>query len=287
MEKEKSELLWKKVISEADNVPALPEIVNKVLEQIENPKSTPQDFEEIISKDAVLTAKVLKVSNSAYYGYSRRIDTIRQAIIILGLDTLKSLVIAASAYASLKNPSEGYGLSKDDLWRHSLAVAVGARLIAKQFGFKDVERFFVGGLLHDIGKILLGPHIINYIYEIRNIAKMSDTSFNLVEKQILGFNHCDVGAELANHWKLPSLFYDITLFHHTPYECVSENSKIVEIIHIADILVYSYKIGLGLDGQFYKPASEIFEKYNIDKKAKEELGDKIYKNFRELERTIR
>jgi len=131
MEKEKSELLWKKVISEADNVPALPEIVNKVLEQIENPKSTPQDIEEIISKDAVLTAKVLKVSNSAYYGYSRKIDTIRQAIIILGLDTLKSLVIAASAYASLKNPSEGYGLSKDDLWRHSLAVAVGARLIAK------------------------------------------------------------------------------------------------------------------------------------------------------------
>jgi len=287
LDKKKSEILWKKVMSEAENLPALPDIVNKVLEQIDNPNSNPKDFQEIISKDPVLTAKVLKMSNSAYYGYSREIATISEAIIILGLDTLKSLVIAASAYASLSREAEGYGLQRGDLWRHSLATAAGARLISKQAGYKEIEKFFVTGLLHDIGKILLSRHIIRFMDQIRTLAKMRDISFDIAEREVMGFNHCDVGAELANYWKLPPLFYDVAKYHHTPQLCLTDNKPLVEIVHIADIISYSLRIGVGKDGAYYKASGKTFEDYKIDKKTKDKLITKVHSALRELERTIR
>jgi len=286
LDEKKSALLWKKVIAEAENLPSLPDIVSKVLEQIDNPNSNPKDFQEIICKDPVLTAKVLKMSNSAYYGYSREIATISEAIIILGLDTLKSLVIAASAYASLSREAEGYGLQRGALWRHSLATAAGARSIAKQIGYKEIEKFFVAGLLHDIGKILLNRYIGKFIDKINTLTKMRDISFDIAEREVMGFNHCDVGAELSNYWKLPDLFYDIAKYHHTPSACTTKNRSLVEIVHIADILSYSLRIGIGKDGAYYKPSEKIFEKYNIDKKTRDKFITKIHTSLRELEKTV-
>jgi len=284
-EKQK-EILWKRIMAEAENIPSLPDIANKILEQISNPNSTPKDFQEIISKDPVLTAKVLKMANSAYYGYSREIETISEAIVILGLNTLRSLVIAISAYTSLNREAEGYGLQKGGLWRHSLATAIGAKIIAKQNGYKETEKFFVAGLLHDIGKIILSKHILRYIDEISTLAKMRDISFEIAESEVMGFNHCTIGSDLANFWKLPQLFADVTKFHHSPEACISNNVNIVEIVHIADIISYLMKVGLGKDGNYYKPSGQIFDKYNIDNKAKELLIKNVNSSLLELEKTI-
>ncbi|MBN1898480.1 MAG: HDOD domain-containing protein [Spirochaetes bacterium] len=289
LDKKKSEILWKKVMSTAENLPTLPDIVNQVLEQIDNPNSNPHVFQEIISQDPVLTAKVLKMSNSAYYGYSREIVTISEAIIILGMDTLKSLAIAASAYATLSKEAQGYGLARGDLWRHSLASATGARLIAKQLEYKEVEKFFVTGLLHDIGKILLSSQLGKYIDQIRTITKMRNISFDLAEREVMGFNHCDVGAELSNYWKLPELFSNVARYHHQPLEYQSSRSEertLIEIVHIADILSYNLKIGMGKDGAFYKPCQEIFDKYHMDKKAIDRIITKIHSSIKEFEKAI-
>jgi len=113
LSEERSRLLWNRILYDAENLPALPDIVNKVLQEIENPMSDAKSLQEIISKDSVLTAKVLKMSNSAYYGFSRQIDTLSEAVIILGLDTLKSLAIAASAFKSFNKEFDGYELHQD------------------------------------------------------------------------------------------------------------------------------------------------------------------------------
>jgi len=286
LSEEESSKLWTKIIDEAENMPALPDIVSKVLEEIENPNSNAKDMEKIISNDPVLTAKVLKMSNSAYYGYSREIVTLSEAIIILGIDTLKSLVIAASAFKSLNKEIDGYGLSKGDLWRHSLATALGARLIAKQKNLQDSERFFVAGLLHDIGKILLTKYIGEFIDTIRQLVKMRDLSFDIAERDVIGFTHSDVGAEIANYWKLPPLFFDVTKYHHSPDLCNTENKIFVEVVHIADILSYKLKIGIGLDGAYYKANSEIFRKYSIDKSAIANITGKISESIKDFERAL-
>ncbi len=286
LSEEESTKLWARILDEAETIPALPDIVNKVLEEIENPNSNAKDMEKIISNDPVLTAKVLKMSNSAYYGYSREIVTLSEAVIILGIDTLKSLVIAASAFKSLNKDFDGYGLSKGDLWRHSLATALGARLIAKQKNLPNGEKFFVAGLLHDIGKILLTKYIGEFFDAIKELVKMRDLSFDVAEKDVLGFNHSDVGAEVANYWKLPSLFSDVTKFHHTPDLCNTENKQFVEIVHIADVLSYKLKIGIGFDGAYYKSNNSVFQKYGIDKKAVDAISSKISNSIKDFERAL-
>ncbi|MBU1078009.1 MAG: HDOD domain-containing protein [Spirochaetes bacterium] len=286
LNEEKSRLLWKKILAEAENMPTLPDIVNKVLEQIENPNSNPDIFKEIISQDPMLTAKVLKMSNSAYYGFSREIVTLSEAIIILGLDTLKSLVIAASAFKSLNQQYDGYGLSKGDLWKHSLATAVSATLITKIHNYQDTEKFFVAGLLHDIGKIVLSKTLEKYNKSIATLVKMREISFDIAEREVLGFNHCDVGAELARYWKLPELFVDVSKHHHTPDEAFPENGLYVKVIHIADMIAYDAKLGLGVDGSFYKRDRKIFQEFKIDRKTTQEIIPKVRTSIREFEKAL-
>jgi HD-like signal output (HDOD) protein len=164
-----SDQLWDKIISESENLPVLPDIINKVLQEIDSETSNPDSFQKIISQDPVLTAKVLKMSNSAYYGFSREISTISEAVLILGMDTLKSLAIAASAVKLLNRDVVGYGLGEGGLWKHSLAAAMSATLIAKQMNIKDAEKYFVAGLLHDIGKILLSGNFPRFMSKWPNI----------------------------------------------------------------------------------------------------------------------
>lgn len=283
---EKSRLLWKSILSEADNLPTLPDIVNKVLEQIDNPDSNLKVFQNIISKDPILSAKVLKMSNSAYYGFSRKIETLSEAVIILGLNTLKSLVIAASSFKFLNPAFEGYGLSKGELWKHSLATAMAASLITKTLNYQNTEKFFVAGLLHDIGKILLNKALKKYNKNIRTFVKMREISFDQAEREILGFNHCDIGAELAGYWKLPNLFVDTCKFHHIPNDSYPDNKLYVKIIHIADIIAYKSKLGIGVDSAFYKKSQTTFNEFKIDNKLQENIINKIRSSIREFEKAL-
>jgi len=286
LNEERSKQLWTRILAEAESLPALPDIVNKILQQIEDPKSDPAMFQDIISKDPVLTAKVLKMSNSAYYGFSREITTISEAVIILGLDTLKSIVIAASAFKSLNQPFDGYGLTKGELWRHSLATAMSARLLAKKLNNQDTEKFFVSGLLHDIGKILLSKYLRKYVENIKTLVKMREISFDEAEKQALGFNHCDVGAELANFWKLPDLLIEVVKFHHTINEASKKNKIYVKIVHIADIIAYQTKLGLGVDGNLYIPNQATFKELRIDTGLKNNIAQQVHTSIRDFERAL-
>ncbi len=286
LNEEKSKLLWTSILSEAENLPVLPDIVNKILQQIDDPKSDAAVFQDIISKDPVLTAKVLKMSNSAYYGFSREIDTISEAVIILGLETLKSIVIAASAFKSLNQPFDGYGLSKGELWRHSLATAMAARLIGKSLNYQDTEKFFISGLLHDIGKILLSKYLRKYVDDIKILVKMRGISFDEGEKQILGFNHCDVGAEIARYWKLPDLLVEVAKYHHSIQEATSKNELFVKVIHIADIIAYKTRLGMGVDGNFYFSNQAVFKELKVDSKLKKSITQQVYSSIREFERAL-
>lgn len=281
-----SKQLWTRIIAEAENLPALPDIVNKVLEHIDSPQSNTGDFQEIISNDPVLTAKVLKMSNSAYYGFPREIVTLSEAVIILGLETLKSLVIAASAYKSLNQNFDSYGLSKGDLWKHSLAAALSARLIAKHLNCQETEKFFVTGLLHDIGKILLSKFLGKYIEPIKTLVRMREISFDEAERQVLSFNHCDVGSELSKYWRLPEVFADVTRYHHTPYDTDSVHGIYIKVVHIADIIAYRSKTSGGIDRNSYKLNYNVLKDLKIGEDAIESIIPKVHSSIREFEKAL-
>lgn len=264
------------IVSRVDDLPALPQIVAKVLKLTDDPNSTVKELSEVICQDQVLTAKVLRLANSAYYGYPRRIGSIVEAIVMLGFKVIRNLVMAASVQKILYQDVAGYRLEAGDLWRHSIACAMAAHRIAKRVGYHKSDEAFIAGLLHDIGKVVLSVYVNEVYGEIVKRVKEFHISFSQAEGDVLGFTHADVGARVVDRWNLPKPYVDAIAHHHEP-ELGKENHKLVAIVHLADILCMMMGIGLGGDGMYYAVSSEAFsvlELSSVDvENILEELGD--------------
>ncbi|MDR0997529.1 MAG: HDOD domain-containing protein [Treponema sp.] len=197
-------------------MPSLPTSVSKVMELCNNPHINPADLNHVISLDPVLTGRVLKLLNSAYYGLSRRITSLARAIIMLGVNTVKNLVLSSTVIGALGGKKISRGLDMEGFWRHSLCVGVSSKFLARERGIApDLrEEYFTAGFLHDIGKIPL-----NYILakEYLLTLKAADTekiSLYRAEDSTLGLNHCAVGAMIADSWKLTGGVGDAVMYHH-------------------------------------------------------------------------
>ncbi len=210
--------------------------VNKVLS---NPNTSAYQIGAIISEDPALTAKILKLTNSAFYGNPRTITSVKQAIIILGLEVVRSLVLSASVFEIF---SKKYKIDKnylDSFWRHSLSVALMSRIISRMKNFPSIleaEESFSAGLLHDIGKLIIVTHLPEEFKEIMQTAKDNpdDPIYN-IEEEILGFDHSVVGSHLAQKWNLPEELAAAILYHHNP-EQAGEDALSTNIIHLSDYL---------------------------------------------------
>jgi|GEM_PF-110346 len=227
-----------------ETLPSLPIVVMEILRLVESDKSCASDFEEHISHDPALAARVLRIVNSSFFGLSRTIKSIRDAIVILGFETLKSLVMAASTSNFLNKPAEGYGYQAGGLWKHSIACAVGSRFLAGQLGSRGqaVEVCFVQGLLHDIGKLLLNNFVVDKADAFREARRRR---FSLLESEnlVLGTDHCQVGIQIAQRWNLPREFTCVIKHHHRPRQAPSALQKQTILVHIANHWCYQLEIG--------------------------------------------
>ncbi len=233
------------LIEEAENLPVLPHIAMEILERIEDPMSMLEDFKNLIEKDQVLTMRILRLANSAYYGYPREISKISDAIIILGLDTIRSLVLAISTRQMMISNVVTYGLKKGELWEHSVCVALMARLIARELKIEDVEKYFVAGLVHDIGKLVIDSYVRKEREKFISQIKTGGVSITEAEERVIGYNHSFIGAEIAKTWKLPDFIVSTIKYHHDPYNAGTEFYKDATIIALANELSYELAKGVG------------------------------------------
>lgn len=229
----------KLIINRIHNLPTPPMVFTQVNKVINDPKTSAYQIGAIISEDPALSAKVLKLTNSSFYGIPRTITSVKQAIVILGLDVVRSLVLSASVFESF---SKQYKIDKnylDEFWRHSLSVGFMARIISrtKNFpSFMEAEEAFSAGLLHDIGKLVIFAHMPEEFSEIRNILNNDPAKMSYeVEEQILEFDHSLVGAYLAHKWNLPPELANAIRYHHFPGSDEG-NSYTTCIIHLSDYL---------------------------------------------------
>ena len=245
------------LMQDADTLPAFPSIVTEILARIDDPLSVPDDFTEIISRDQVMVSKVLKFANSAFYGFPRTIVTLKEAVIILGLDTLKSIVLAISTYSTLNANSKGYGLDKGGLYQHSICCAMIARILAKKFKSENKEKFFIAALLHDVGKLLLDPWISRHKDAVIDGIRKGNLAPWEAERRVLGFDHAFVGSKLVETWNLPEVLIHVTRYHHTPDKAPLQHRAIVEMVQAANII--SRRIRGGLGGEFAPPDSNFID----------------------------
>ncbi len=239
-------------IREISHIATLPEITLKIIELVESPSSTAQDLHKVIANDPALCSRILKVVNSAFYGLPGQIGSINRAIVLLGLNAVKNIAIAASLAKLFRGGSLTPEFSAKDLWSHSIATAAGCKMIADTMKIGLADEAFLAGLIHDIGVIVeiqSDRHKLIEAVGRLGVGKDGVPTNNMldVETEVFGANHQDFGQGLCEKWKFPRTFALVTGFHHRPLELGEDQRTLVTIVSVADRLAGSVKPGFRLD----------------------------------------
>ncbi len=225
-------------------------LINKSLELVSPPttysqlsslihddNSSAEDISAIINTDPALTTRLLKVVNSPYYGFPSQISTISRAITIIGTSELTQLVLATSVINAFKGIPESL-IKMEDFWQHSIACAVTASLIAKQCKLPAAEHFFIAGLLQNIGSLVIYQAVPELAREAITSAQFGQEVLYKAEQRLLGFDHSDVGAALAQNWRLPQPLIEVIKHHHAPSKATQFLAE-ATVVHLSDVMVTS------------------------------------------------
>ncbi len=262
------------LIEKVDEIPVFPASVMKIIHLIEEDTTSAKDIEKEIMKDQGLTAKILKLANSAYYGLRRDVQTVSQAIVLLGFQAVKSMVLATSVGKVFDKEMPGYALGKEALWRQSQISAVMARTIAKKCKYDKADLVYTAGLLKDIGKVILDHYLVESYEEVIKKMESSDETFLEVEQQVLGFDHAQVGAKIAEKWHLPEELVEAIALHHEP-EKAQINPKMTAIVHVGDVLIMMMGLHLGIDGLSYYISESTLEHLGLSESELQEIMSEI------------
>jgi len=249
------------IISKVKKFPSMPGAAALVLSLVNNPKVSASEIEKAIKYDAGLTANILKMVNSAYFGLPSEVGSVRRAIVLLGIKRLVQIVMASCVDALMDKRVVGYDLPSGELWRHSIAVSVAAEGLVKELKVSAPEEIFTAALLHDVGKLILGDFVKEDIVKIEDKAS-EGLPFQAAEHEVLGTDHAEVGALILKNWSLPKEIVDAVRWHHDP-DAAEEVSTLVDIVHIADVLCLMIGIGVGREGLRYEPSPAVSERLNL------------------------
>jgi putative nucleotidyltransferase with HDIG domain len=229
----------KSITKKIQGLPTLPHVVEKLTKVVESPESTAKEVGKLIASDQVLGAKVLKLVNSPFYGFPGRISSISHAIILLGFNVIKGVVLSASVFDLMERSMVG-------LWEHSLGCAVTAGTIARRLGLAEPEEISTAALLHDIGKVLIKVSLSDDYEKIVRVVEKEKVSFRDAEVNVLGIDHAEIGSWLSNEWNLPEKLTIPIAFHHTPENTLRLKDR-AAVVHIADSITRAFGIGFGGD----------------------------------------
>jgi len=244
----KQERLLRIIEDELQDLPPLPAVVVRVMQTINDPTTSAADLNRLISSDQAIASKVLRLVNSSYYGFPRRISTITHAVVILGFNTVRNLTTSLGVFNAFDGSGGQTALDRQQFWAHSIGTAVAAGVIAKRKAIptKLAEEVFVGGLLHDIGKLFLDQYFPDQYAIALKLARAAKISIWDAEKTALGVGHALVGKRIAEKWNLPPSLTTMVTLHHQP-AFAKEHFEITAVVHAADRIAHKLALGNGGD----------------------------------------
>ncbi len=238
------------VLGSLDRLPALPVIYTKLLRLLQSPDTTIHAISNIIAEDQVIAAKVLQFVNSAFYGFPQRIGSLQRAIVILGFNAIKNLVLTTSVWDLFQRIQAGHAFNKESFWKHSIGCAVASRVIAEAADLKNPEDVFTGGLLHDIGKIVQAGYFPDQFNRVIELVDQAGLSMVEAERRVFGFDHAQIGTAIAARWRFPQDTVNMIALHHLPNGTTGLN-KTIAAVHIGNILATALR--LGYSGEKFVP----------------------------------
>lgn len=257
------------LVRQVRDLPALPDLAVKVMHLTDNPRVSAGDVARVLSADQAMTARVLRLANSAFYGVPQRVSTVTEAVVLLGLRTVRNMTMALGCQSMMERSLPGYVLRAGDLWRHSFCCAFAAQNLAKRTRYRVVEEAFVGGLLHDIGKVVMNMYLQTEIGQIVQFTADRNVLFTDAERAVLGFDHAEAGARVLSRWNLPPNLVECVRYHHDPLS-QPEPSPLTGLVHIADVICLLLGVGVGGDGLQYPLQEGVLEMLGLSARDIEE-----------------
>ncbi|MBN2482739.1 MAG: HDOD domain-containing protein [Candidatus Omnitrophica bacterium] len=261
-------------ISQIEDLPTLPGMYALFREKIYDPKTSANDIARIISSDQAIASKILRIANSAFYGFMRRIDNIPHAIVIIGFNGIHHIVLNTAVLDMFKGNPQIPEFDMAKIWEHSLATATISKIIARRIGYGTGEEMFTAGLLHDIGKVIIYKYLPNEFKKIIRVVKEKNILIKEAETQVLGVDHTQFGSALLKQWNFPESLILTTTYHHEPV-LAQDKRKAANIVHLADIICRSLEIGSGGDDKIPRLHQGVWENLGLDIKTVAQIVDEV------------
>ena len=269
------------IINSLQSLPPVPVVAIKLAKILGNPEISVDKLIEIIKYDPGLTAKAIKMANSASFTALGKVVSLKDALVRLGNQQLMQLVVATSLRPNLDKAVDGYCLDPGDLWKHCVAVGVAAEKIESQIGGGNLDLAFTLGILHDIGKCAIGSFLSENFEKVDSETDNGQVSFLEAEEKVLGMSHTEAGALLLEQWGFPEEFIVATRWHHQPDEADSYQ-KLADLIHLADATAMMMGMGLGNDGLSYEVSPGAMKRLGLKTSGLETLESEAVELFEKI-----
>ena len=270
----------REIISKMKSFPSMSGIAAKVLKLLDDPDASAGQVEQLLKQDPSLTANLLKLTNSAYFGIPSKVGSVRHAIAMLGWKRLSKLVMAACVSAITDQQIPGYDLPPGVLWQHSVAVSVTAEGLMRELKVSETDEIFTAALLHDLGKLILGGFVEKELEEIEKVAARG-IPFQMAEQEVLGTDHAEIGALMFESWSFPPKLVSAVRWHHEP-DSAPETSSMTDIVHVANVLCLMIGIGIGVEGLHYEPSVAATKRLGIKPTQLELIASRTLEWAKEL-----
>ena len=263
-------------IQEITHIATLPEVTLKIIRLVEDPDSTARDLNQVISNDPALGTRILKVVNSAFYGLPDQIGSINRAIVLLGLNAVKNIAIAASLAKLFRGGKICPSFDARDLWTHCIAVATGTRLLADKTGLGLPDEAFLAGLIHDIGIMVeVQARRNQFVEAIKKLEADPNLNLRQAELECIGATHEQFGTALCQLWKFPTSFAHVTGYHHDPLQLADNHRTLASLVHVADILAAKTEQGFTRSVETIEVDPQLLEQIGLTASQLDEVAGAV------------
>lgn len=273
------------ILKNVEHIPPFSDVAQKAMKLLQDPDVTAKELGEVIQYDASLTADILKICNSPYYGIQRKISSVNDAVVVIGHATLRDVIITCSAAKYYKgDAAQGYGHEQGDLWKHSVGTAIMAKLLVKHVQGVDAGTAYTTGLMHDVGKLILSNFVSEEFGKIIEKVQRENYSFTEAEMETIGATHAEIGARVLEKWNFPPEMILAVRDHHDPD--VLEKEPLSALVALSNILVVIAGIGSGAGGLATKIHGEGLKRFGISVKEVDHMLVEWLAEFEEAQEIV-
>jgi putative nucleotidyltransferase with HDIG domain len=249
-----------------------------------NPDSSLTELAAVIRLDQAITANILRICNSAYFGLRRPVDNVSDAIMHMGKKNVLRAVVAAGLSRYFRT-TKGYDVKGGDLWEHAVAVALMSQICAARISRPDDPRLFTAGVLHDIGKMVMGEFVQEAWQKIQELTERQKYSFLEAEQEVLGVNHAELGGEIALIWKFPDEILKAIAFHHRP-DLLADGDAVPWIVYLSNQVCHVMGIGVGTDALAYRAVGDVAGRFQLKQRDLEDMMAHLHKSLQDARELV-